>query len=139
MTEAISSQGADLQMKIGGTYTSIAHIVNMDLSSSKDTVDTTHLKSEENWDEHIETIKRAGELNLDLNSLPADATQNESTGLLSALQNSTGKADFKLIFPGSIKTLVFSATVASFQFGIKTGDKMTAKCTLKRSGKPTWS
>jgi hypothetical protein len=83
------------------------------------------------------TLIDAGELTFDVNFIPTNATQSQSTGLLKDLKNRT-KRNWQLVFPdGSSTTWAFAAYVTGFQISAPPDDLLGASVTLRLTGQPT--
>lgn len=83
-------------------------------------------------------LPEGGEVPLDIVWDPAEATHDETTGLLS-LFNSGDIRNFKLKF-GAVATWSFAAFVSSFELsGEAEGGLMSASVTLKIDGLPTFA
>lgn len=131
--------GTKLQMETApSTYTTIAQVVK--ISGPKfalDTADTTCLDSPGGWEEVVGTVLRSGEITLDINYVPSDATHDATAGLLSKMQ-SKAVVGFKLQFPDTPPTeWTFQALVTGFQPEAAADGKLTASVTLKITGQPT--
>jgi hypothetical protein len=105
MTAATSGFGTTFKRGDGGgpeTFTTIAEVVGISGPSLKlETIDVTNMDSN-GWREKIPTLKDAGEVQLDMNYLPANATQNYTQGLLADFNNRTLR-NFKVVYsnPGA--------------------------------------
>lgn len=119
-------------------FTSIAELTGLSGPGlSMDTVEATHTGSSGNYREYIAGLLDAGEVSFDVNFLPADSTQDESTGLLADKKNRTLR-NFQIVWPDSGNTTwSFAAFVTSFEPSSPIDDRMTASVTLKISGDPT--
>lgn len=141
MTQATSGFGTLLKIGDGGgpeTFTAVAEVTNVGGPSlTRDSHEASHMESPGAWDEHVPGLKRGGEVSLDLNFLPADATQNAGTGLLADLESGVLR-NFELVFPDvGATTWSFSALVTAFEPTAPVDDRLTASVTLKVSGQPT--
>lgn len=104
---------------------------------SRDSLDATHMDSPNNWREFIAGLKDGGEVTIESNYVPTDATQNANTGAL-ALFNSGATRNWKLVLPVSpIVTWILPAFVTNFEPDIPLDDKMMLSLTLKVAGEPT--
>lgn len=110
-----------------------------------DTIDTTAHDSPGAFEEVIATIIRTGEVTLDLNYNPNNATHMADTtpvggtgeGLAAALVNRSTKW-FRLIFPTSPAVQWdFKGIVTAFEPDMPYDDKLGASVTIKLTGQPT--
>lgn len=141
MTQGTAAFGTLLQIGDGGgpeVFTTIAEIVTMTGPSiAADTIEMTHHESPGSWEEFVIGVLRSGEVSMDLNYIPSDATQNASTGLLADLEAKTLR-NFQMIFPDTGSTqFSFSAFVTGFEPSAPFDDKLGASVTIKLSGEPT--
>jgi len=106
---------------------------------SRDAIDVTNHSSPGAWRQFISGLKDAGEIPLDLNFLPADATHDQSTGLLS-LFVSGEQNNFRLILPDAVTTqLAFAGIVTGFEIVPSLEDRLQANVTIKVTGAVTIS
>ncbi|MGM0409190.1 MAG: phage tail tube protein [Bacillota bacterium] len=133
-------------------YSDIAEIVDITGPGlSSDTSDITNHDSfttENGWEEHVATVLRSGEVTFDLNYVPSNTTQNNSSGsttvgsgeapgLLYMLNNRT-KNGFQITFTDLSNTQwQFDAFVTGFEPSNPHDDKSSASVTLKITGQPT--
>ena len=138
----INAFGTKLQLGDGSptteTFTDIAEITSISPPSlSKDTIETTTHNSVDRYKEFISGLRDAGEVSLDINYDPADATHNLLTGLLGEYEKDA-PSNYKIIFPDSgTTTWSFAGILTSFEASAPIDDKLTASITIKISGKPT--
>jgi predicted secreted protein len=143
MTDARLGFGTLLKMGDGGgpeVFTTISEVTNVGTPSfSRDTVDATHHTSAGGVREFIGGLIDPGEVSVDMNWLPNDPTQDETTGLLAAALDGEQR-NFKLVIPSSPPvTWNFTGLVTAFSGATPMDDKMTANVTIKVSGLPTFS
>lgn len=141
MSNAISAFGTQLQRGDGGgpeVFTAVAEVSKIDgFEISMDTPEVTNHQSTEGWREYVAGLIDGGEVALELNYIPTNATQNATAGLLADLKNRT-KRNFKIVFPDSGSTTwSFSAFVTKFKPSAPTDDKLMGTATVKVTGKPT--
>ena len=105
---------------------------------SRELPDATHLGSPGGYREFIGGLRDGGEVTLDLNWLPGDATHDANTGLLSIFNsNNTGK-NWRITLPTTPTTTVsFSGPVSAFEPDIPVDDKISLSVTIKVSGAVT--
>lgn len=135
--------GYGIQLKMGDAatpevFTALAELLNLSGPGiTMESVDTTHAASVNAWKTAIAGLLDAGEVTVDLAFLPADGTQDNTTGLLSKMIGRAA-ANFQLIFPdGSATQWAFPALVTGFEPTEPLEDRATASVTLKISGAPT--
>lgn len=140
MTNAIKAYGTLLKLGDGATseaFTTIAEVTN--ISGPSITQETADVSAHDGpgWDEHIGTLLRGGEIGLDLNFAPANATQSYSAGVLKDLTDQTLR-NFQMVFPDTAATTwTFAALVTAFEPSAAVDGALTASCTLLISGAPT--
>ena len=138
----INAFGTKLQLGDGAPvteiFTDIAEITSISPPSlSKDTIETTSHDSVDRYKEFISGLRDAGEVSLDINYDPADATHGLLTGLLGEYEKDA-PSNYKIIFPdASTTTWSFAGILTSFETSAPIDDKLTASVTIKISGKPT--
>lgn len=135
MTQAVNAFGTVIQRD----GTEIAEVTNIGGPKlARDGIEATHHRSPDMWRERIKGLKDAGEVSMDLNFLPFNATHNASTGILADFADDTTISTWTLIFPDSAATTwTFPAFVSGFEPAEPFDDKLTASVTLTVSGKPT--
>ena len=138
MSEAISGFGTKLKMGDGASpevFSDIAAVSKVGGPGvSLDTIDVTADDSPGGYKEYAAGLLDAGEIKLELNFLPANASQ---AGLLTALTSRAAK-NFKLVFPDTANTTwSFSAFVTNFEPDAPVDGKLAASVTLKITGQPT--
>ena len=124
---------------VGGlaeVFTTIAGVTNIGGPGlGVDVEDVTTHDSTAYFEEVIPTILRSGEMSLDLIYDPNDATQNDSTGLISRIENKI-LANYKVNFPGSV-TWAFTAYATGFEPSASVDGALTGTATFKLTGQPT--
>lgn len=141
MTQAISAFGTLLKIGDGATpenFTTIAEVKDISLPHfARDMIDVTTHSSTEAWREFMAGLKSGGEVTLDINFIPTDATHSYAAGLLHDLIDGTLR-NFKIVLPDvGNTTWTFSAFVSDFTPKAPVSGALTAAVTLKLSGKPT--
>ena len=138
MTAGVSAFGTKL--KRGGTAgTAIAEVTDISGPGMEaDTIEMTSHDSTSGWKEFIGGLKDGGEIELEINYLPANATHKYAAGgLLYDLDAGTANS-YALVFPDAATTMwTFSAIVTGFEVGAPIDDKLSAAVTFKVTGKPT--
>jgi len=114
-TKAIGA-GTVLQMDDGlGVYTAIAEVVSIgELTRERPEVDATSLSSTAR--EYVPGLATAPEVDLELNLLLENATQDDLTGLAYIFNNSITR-NFRLLPNGESKQIRFAAFVKSHTYG----------------------
>lgn len=141
MTDGMAAYGTTLQISTGGeSYTDVAEVTNIGGPSlSSDTAETTHHASTDAWKEFVATLIDGGEVSIDVNFLPTNATQadNAAGSIIYALINRSVYY-YKIIWPDSGSTeWSFQALVTNFEPGASVGDKLSASITFKITGAVT--
>jgi predicted secreted protein len=142
MTDAISGYGTLFQVGDAATpevFTTIAEIKSISGPSlSLDTADATNMASTGGWREVIPTILNGGDITLEVNYDPADATLGAgSGGLIDDMENKTLR-NFKLVMSDSgTTTWTFAGYVTAFSPDFSFDDVVTASITVTISGQPT--
>lgn len=114
--------------------TTIAEVVSISGPGMKrDKIDATNFSSLNNAREFIYGLLDGGEIELELNFLPSDATQQ---ALTTQLLTGTTFLAYSIVWTDGT-TWTFNALVTAFQPTGKVEDKLTASCTLAITGAPT--
>ncbi len=140
MSNKYSSHGILLQMGDGGspeTFTTVAQV--QDITPPNLTVETEDTTTHDSggWAEYSATLLDGGEVTFDILYDPADATHDNSTGLVAALTAKAAK-NFKVVFPDAdTTTWSFAALVTNFQPSGSVKGMLSASVTLKITGAVT--
>jgi len=142
MTDARIAYGTLLEWSDGAsppTWTRLAEVNNITgPGMSRELPDATHMESPGGWREFIGGLKDAGEIELECNHLPNNATQDANTGVLSLFASGETR-DWRLVFPTSPQVIwEFEAVVSAFEPEFPIDDKMMLSVTLKVSGQPAF-
>lgn len=114
--------------------TTIAEVTSISGPGLKrDKVDATNFSSANNAREFIYGLLDGGEVELELNFLPSDATQQ---ALTTALVSGTTYQAYTITWTDGT-AWTFNALVTAFQPTGKVEDRLTASCTLSITGAPT--
>ena len=129
------AKGVQLQLSDGGAtpvYTTIAEITNLDGPGvTVPTAETTHHQSTAAT--HAGGIPDWGEVTIEGNWLPTDATHDEDTGLVSLLHGTEN--DYKIVWPDAAATeWALSAILSAFRPSAPYSGKLSFSATLKLSG-----
>lgn len=127
--------GYGARFGIGATPTYVAEVVSITPPGmTRDTVEVTHLESDNAYKEYIGALKDAGEASITVNYIPAVSA---SDALLTAF-NTDGPQSFTILFPSGTLKLTFSGIVTGYELGdIVADDKMSATFTVKATGAVT--
>lgn len=122
----------------GIAYTEIAGAQNIGGPSlSTDIEDTTSHDSPSGFEENVATIIRTGEMKLDINYDPSNATHDGTTGILYRQKNKM-LGPYQLRFPDADHTMFsFDAWVSSLDPSEPVAGKVTAAVAFKITGVPT--
>jgi hypothetical protein len=114
------------------TYTALAEVLSVTPPSiSVETIDATHMGSDDGFREFIASLKDGGECTVNMNYVEASATLLQTLVL-------AGMERFKIVFPGS-STFIFSGIPTAFAFDdVVIDDKVAMSLTIKVSGKPVY-
>lgn len=136
------ARGTKLQIGDGASpeaFADVADITELKLPALKaETEETTTIDAE--WDSHLPTLKRGGDVSIEANWLPGNTSQAK---LKTAFDSQTLNT-YKVVVPGGaagapLATLTFSAHVTEYNPDIGGAkDKLRLKVTLKVSGAPTF-
>lgn len=143
MSDAIIGLGTTIAKGDGGApevFAVIAEVISIDGPSlDSDDVEVTHLLSPGGYREYKGGLKEPGEIALELNFLPGNASQDAVTGLIKEYNDQTYK-NYKITWPFTpAKTCVVSARVKTMGSTTPVDDRLTASVTLKLSGPPVWA
>lgn len=141
-TEAAIGYGTLLQFSDGASppaFTTLAEV--NDISGpgmSRELPDATHMESPGGWREFLGGLKDAGEITVECNHLPNNATQDATDGVLSLFASGERRA-WRLVFPISpTVNWEMDAVVSAFEPSFPVDDKMMLSVTLKVSGQPAF-
>lgn len=139
-SDAAIAYGTLIQFGTGASpevWTTVAEVTNISgPGMSRELPDATHMESPGGWREQIGGLKDAGEITIDANHLPNNATQDASTGVL-ALFASGDRRPWKIVFPVSpLVEWEMEAIVSAFEPEFPVDDKMGLSLTLKVTGEP---
>ena len=121
----------------GQAFTEIAQVTNIGGPAlALNTEDVTAHDSTGAWEEVVATIKRSGQVRLDLNYDPDGATHDATTGLIYKMDNQLLEP-YQLRFPDAGHTeFDFNAYVVGFEPGAPHAGKLSASATFKIDGVP---
>lgn len=115
------------------TYTALAEVLSVTPPSiAVETVDVTHMGSDDGFREYVASLKDGGEVTVNLNYVEASATLLQTLVL-------AGMETFRITFPGS-STFTFTGIPTAFSFDdVVIDDKVAMSLTIKVSGKPIFA
>lgn len=115
------------------TYTALAEVLSVTPPSiSVETVDVTHMGSDDGFREYKAGRRDGGEVTVNMNYVEASATLLQTLVL-------AGYETFRITFPDS-STYVFSGIPTAFSFDdVVIDDKVAMSLTIKVSGKPVYT
>jgi hypothetical protein len=115
------------------TYTALAEVLSVTPPSiNVETIETTHMGSDDGFREYIAGLKDGGEVTVNMNYVEASATLLQTLVL-------AGVETFRVTFPGS-STYTFSGIPTAFAFDeVVIDDKIAMSLTIKVTGKPTYA
>lgn len=141
MTLAKIGYGTQLKMGDGASpevFTAIAEVHNFSgPGKTQEAVDATHTDSPSRTKEKIAGMAEEGDVQIDINWVPSDATQDNTDGLRSKIGSAT-PTNFEMVFPDA-EQAAFSAIVADMSPSQPIEDRMTASVTLTPTGVITWT
>ena len=119
-------------------FTEIAEVTNIGgPGMSADAIETTSHQATDFTREFIAGLKDYGEVSIEGNFLPADGTQDVTTGILEAYESRT-LANYQLVFTDSgTTTWAAPMLVTAFECANPFDDKASFSATFKITGKPT--
>ena len=136
-TNAEIGHGSEWRRGDGATptevFTALAQVLSINgISVSKDVLDATHMGSPERWEEIISSIKRTGEITVELNFDPDGTT---TTNCLADVASDAPR-NFQFASPNEDVEWTIRCHCVGFEMGVPLDDKMTATATYKPTGKP---
>jgi len=137
MSLVISARGAQIQRSVdGGTnYTTLAEVVDHNVDFSGDDIDVTNHQSTA-WRERIIGLL-SGQISLDLNFLPTDATQSGTNGIIADFKNRLSR-HYKLITASGVTLLTgFKMVCTNISIGLPVDGKESLSATFANDGAPS--
>lgn len=127
--------GSALQLGDGATptevFTSIVGVTQISFGSGKvDTIDTTEMLTAGTTRIYDDGLEAPGDVTVKLNIKPGDTTQ---TSLFTA-KAAGGTHNFKVVYPGTVKTRAFAAIIVSIDEDIPDDKLPTYSLKLQVSG-----
>lgn len=137
---ALDAFGTAFKVGDGATpevFTAVAEVHNINGPSiSRDSIEVTHHGSIGGFREYIPGLRDGGEVSIDINWNPANATHEDLYEALTSVQS--GNTNYKIEFPDATE-FAFSGHVTGFEASAPIDDRLTASVTIKVSGAPTLS
>lgn len=116
-----------------GTFTDFAEVVEINPPEvTRETVDATHLASDNGYREFIPALLDAGEVEIVYNLIPGNTADDV---IVTHLESNTIR-NYRIEFPNGAK-FGFAAMCTAHQRATPMDDKMTGSATFKLTGKPT--
>ncbi len=128
-TAAAIGFSSTFSVMTGGSYVAVGEVTSVTPPGlTRETIDATHLSSDDGYKEFIAGLAESGDASITLNLVPS------ATDVLITAFNA-GVGDFQIEFPSGV-SMTFDGIVTAYEFGELTTDKMTATFTVKATGKP---
>ncbi len=139
MTVAISGPGFLLQVNYqagnNGTFLTVAEVKDITGPAvSLDVIDVTNQDSPEGFEEIIPSIRRAGDVDFDVNFNPTNATHDGATGLIYLAKNKIKRGWRLVLQDDNDSYMYFDAYVVGFQFKAPVAGVLTATTKLRVNG-----
>lgn len=141
MTNAISGPGFLLQLGTtttdDGSFTTVAEVKDITGPAvSLDVIDVTNQDSPGGYEEIVPSIRRAGEVDFDVNFNPAHGTHDDATGLIFLANNKIKRAwRLQLNDPGG-HYWAFAGYVVGFQTKAPVAGVLAGTTKLRVTGQP---
>lgn len=115
------------------TYTALGEVMSVTPPTfSRETIDATHMASDDTFREYIGGVFDGGEVTVNMNYVEAQATLCQTLLL-------AGVESFRIVIPGA-STIVFSGIPTGYAVGeLVIDDKVTHSLTIKVTGKPIYT
>jgi hypothetical protein len=106
--------------------------------STRSPARVSRARSPDGYREFLGGLKDGGEVTIEANFLPAHASQNASTGVISFF-DAGERRNYQIVWPTSPTTSwQFAAVVQSVEPAAPVDDKLNLSVTFKLSGKPAF-
>lgn len=124
-----------------GVYETVASVKSIGGPSLEaDTVDVTNFDSVGGFEEIIPTLLRAGEVSLECNYLPQDATQTYGAGGMIDIWENRTLTNFAIVYSDDDTTeWQFSGYVTKVETNASVAEALTLNLTIKVTGSPIFS
>ena len=119
-------------------FTTIAQVISVDgPDGSREAIDVTDHGNTDGFREFVAGLADGGEVSFEMHYDQNLATQDESTGLVKEFIDGS-KKNYRITWPDSSK-VTFAAIITALSVAAPVEGKLTASCSMKISGKPTWA
>lgn len=136
ITQALPGFGTLFQIDPTGgtTYATIAEIVNVgDVGGEADDYEASHMESPGGWVEKVRGMIDGGSVSLELNYVPASASQQGLSDQLAVFQNQN--SSFRIVLPTTPSlSITFGGYIKTFRPNIQSRAKMTLSVVITVSG-----
>lgn len=140
MSDAFWAFGSTLKLGDGGSpevFTAVAEITDISPPSmGRDLIEVTHHASPGGYREFISGLRDGGEVSLEANWLPTDATHDQVTGLLSYFDLNV-TSNWQIVLPDTIATIEFTGFLTAFEGSLNIEEQGKLSCTIKVVGPVT--
>jgi predicted secreted protein len=135
MSQAFAPRGTLMQHSPDGvTYTTVAEVTKIQNTGSKaDLADVTNMDSPSSFREFLATLVDSGDVAIDTNFIPGNATQQ----ILETDFNNQTQGYYKIVLPNSLGQATFRAYVMSKDFDLTIEKQATRAIKLKITGPMT--
>lgn len=137
---AFWAAGSLFQAGDGGgseVFTSLAEVTKLTPTNmSRDDIDVTHTLSANGYREFIAGWRDGGEVSIEANWLPTNATQSYAAGIHNSFNTDT-LHNFKIVLPSTLITITFAGFVTAFEPDLDLENQGKLSVTVKVTGKPT--
>lgn len=116
-------------------FTTIAELVNVEPSLTKDEIEGTHHTSPGTWKQFKPGLKE-GEVSVEGNYLPTDPTHNRAAGLLKDFDDGTIR-NYQIVFPIGGVDWIFPGFLREFNPAAPVEGKLGLSGTFRLAGQPT--
>lgn len=143
MTEASHAYGTVIRVgnaAVPETFTAIAEITSLTPPPFvQEAIEATHMESPDKFREFIPGLRDAGEFSFDINFIPENPTHDWIDGVVGKVFNGAVN-NYQLQVPSTPAVIVtMRGFFSQFQLNAPIDGVLTATCTLRVSGKPTFA
>lgn len=140
MSNAFWSYGSKLQLGDGATpevFATIAEVIDITPPPlSRDTIDVTNQDSANGWREKLPGFRDGGEVTFKCNWIPTNATQDQTTGILSTFDDELVH-NWKIILPDATTEVTFGGFLTGFEPDLPLEEQGQLSVTITVSGPVT--
>jgi len=143
MTGALKAFDTHLERGDGASpteaFTKIAEIKSISGPGlSADALDASNMASPGGFREFIAGLRDGGEITLEINFIPAEATHKDASGGMLNDYKTGAKGNWQISFPDSPTTKwVMPCIITGFEISAPVDDLLSASVTFKVAGQPT--